>query len=280
MINTILLCLLTTTLVLSHSLMENANVSVWLSAAAYCGKDNYNTMRLNGPAAGFILKEIIQDAKTDLQGYIGILPSIEKIFVVFRGSSSTRNWIEDFEITKTKYTSYPYCDCNVHEGFYESTLNVRNRTIETVKTLYYRYNYDIIVTGHSYGAAVAQLMSLELLLYGLNNEVYNFGQPRIGDEKFANLVNKVQPNLWRFTHNKDVVPHLPPMEGFDFMHSCTEIFENEHGEIDMCNECEDPTCCAQYNLKDTNADDHSVYLGHTMNCESSTVQSLFMSFFI
>jgi len=276
----ITLFLLTLNYALSSSLMENANISVWLSAAAYCGKDNYNTMRLNGPAAGFVVKEIIHDAKTDLQGYIGILPRVEKIFVVFRGSSSTRNWIEDFEIAKTDYTSYPYCDCKVHDGFYGSVMQVRNRTIETVKTLYYRYRYDIVVTGHSYGAAVAQLISLELLLHHINNAVYNFGQPRIGDANFANFVNKIQPNLWRFTHNKDVVPHLPPTEGFDFMHSCAEIFENKNGQIDICEECEDPACCAQYSLKDTNTDDHSIYLGHPMNCESSTVQSLFLSFFI
>ena len=277
----ILLCLFATTLALSQTfLMEYANISVWLSAAAYCGKDNYNTMRLNGPATGFVVKETIQDAKTDLQGYIGILPNIEKIFVVFRGSSSTRNWIEDFEIKKTDYTTYPYCDCKVHDGFYKSTMQVKNRTIETVKMLYNRYHYDIIVTGHSYGAAVAQLMSLELLLHNLENEVYNFGQPRIGDANFANFVNKQQPKLWRVTHDKDMVPHIPPTEGFGFVHSCTEVFENANGLIKTCIECEDPTCSAQYNLADTNTEDHSIYLGHPMNCETSTVKSLFLSFFI
>jgi hypothetical protein len=257
---------------LSYSfIIQTANISVWLSAAAYCGKDNYSTMKLSGPASGFLVKESLHDVKSDLQGYIGILPNLQKIFVVFRGSSSTRNWIEDFEIKKTEYTTYPYCNCKVHDGFYSSAKEVSNRTVEIVKLLHYKYKYDIIITGHSYGAAVSQLISLELLYNNIENEVYNFGQPRIGDNNFANFVNTQQKNIWRITHNKDIVPHLPPIKGFEFMHSCREVFEDETGNIKVCSEnnCEDDSCSMQYKLKDTNTADHSIYLGHNMNCESS-----------
>ena len=41
---------------------------VWLSGAAYCGKDNYQTMKLAGPATGFVYKDTLYDHKTDLQG--------------------------------------------------------------------------------------------------------------------------------------------------------------------------------------------------------------------
>lgn len=270
-INTIFLLFFTFMQISKSFIIQNANISVWLSAAAYCGKGNYDTMKLAGPASGFLVKDIVHDIKSDLQGYIGILPSFQKIFVVFRGSSSTRNWIEDFEVKKIDYRSYPYCNCKVHDGFYKSTKEVSNRTIETVKLLHYKYKYDIIITGHSYGAAVAQLMSLEFLLHNIDNEAYNFGQPRVGDSNFANFVNSKQKRLWRITHNKDIVPHLPPIKGFEFMHSCREVFEDENGNIKLCseNDCEDNTCSMQYALKDTNTKDHSIYLRHSMNCESS-----------
>ena len=38
---------------------------VWLSGAAYCGKENYNTMKLGGPATGFVYKDTLYDIKTE-----------------------------------------------------------------------------------------------------------------------------------------------------------------------------------------------------------------------
>ena len=61
------------------------NTTVWLSGAAYCGKEKYETMRLGGPASGFVYKDTLYDSKTDLQGYVGILPSTQSIYVVIRG---------------------------------------------------------------------------------------------------------------------------------------------------------------------------------------------------
>ena len=58
------------------------NTGVWLSGAAYCGKENYETMQVGGPASGFIYKDTLYDEKTDLQGYVGVLPSTNSIYVV------------------------------------------------------------------------------------------------------------------------------------------------------------------------------------------------------
>ena len=34
---------------------------VWLSGAAYCGKEKYPSMKLSGPASGFIYKDTLYD---------------------------------------------------------------------------------------------------------------------------------------------------------------------------------------------------------------------------
>ena len=250
--------------------LDQANITVWLSAAAYCDKDIYNTMKLTGPASGFIVKDVIYDYKSDLQGYVGILPAQHKIYVVFRGSSSVRNWIEDLEIKKVDYTTFSECNCKVHDGFYKSTLNVIDQVTNSVKLLQKQYGYDIIVTGHSYGAATCQLTAMELYAKGIDSSVYNFGQPLIGDSAYGRFVNTKIVNLWRIVHNKDMVPHVPPEE-FGYQHSCQEVFEDEKGNIKLCseNDCSDPTCSQQYDLKETNVNDHEIYLGHNMNCESS-----------
>ena len=247
---------------------------VWLSGAAYCGKENYNTMKLDGPAKGFVYKDTLYDVKTDLQGYIGILPSTKSIYVVLRGSSSLMNWLADFEVRLVPYTTFPECDCEVHNGFYKSALGVTNKTIHSVKTLQRLHpTYSVIVTGHSYGASVGQLLAMELAKEGIKVKLYDYGQPRVGDSIYASFVNTHISEYWRTTHNKDIVPHVPPIEGFGYLHSCREIFEDEYGELNLCSEadCEDPKCSNQYKIRETNTDDHSYYLGHRLSCEDSTI---------
>lgn len=248
-------------------------INVWLSGAAYCDKNDYSTMKLSGEAYGFIYKNTIYDIHTDIQGFVGFIPIYKTIYVVFRGTSSLLNWMSDFEVKQTKYLSYPECDCNIHYGFYRATMNLKNETIRYIsqlKTLYSSYN--IIITGHSLGAAIAQVLSMELLKEGYNLELYNYGQPRVGDNKYALFVNNKIKNYWRFTHNKDIVPHLPPIEGFKYYHSCREVFEDQYNKLNLCSNinCEDYNCSDQYTLKKTIVNDHYYYIGHRVSCDEST----------
>jgi hypothetical protein len=249
------------------------NTCLWLSGAAYCGKENYETMCLAGPAKGFIYDTTLYNIKTDIQGYIGLLDSTKSIYVVLRGSSSTLNWLDDFEM---RQQDYPYCtNCSVHYGFYNSALGIRNKTIETIKILQKKYPlYTIILTGHSYGAAVCELLAMEIkesINININIQIYNFGKPRIGNLNYANFINTQIPINWRIVHNRDVVPHLPPTKVFEYIHSCRELFENEKGELIVCSNiiCEDPKCSAQFSIYETNSEDHSYYLQHYVACNSS-----------
>jgi len=250
------------------------NTGVWLSGAAYCGKDKYSSMILKGPASGFVYKDTLYDVKTDLQGYIGILPTTKSIYVVLRGSSSAINWLDDFEVKLVPYTSFPECNCNVHYGFYNSALGVSTKAVSVVKNLMKQYSgYSVVVTGHSYGASCGQLIGMELERNGINVKVYDYGQPRVGDSKYAAFVNTKIEEHYRTVHNKDMVPHVPPIEGLGYHHSCREIFEDSTGKLTVCSSTngEDPNCADQYSLTQTNTGDHSYYLGHHMSCEDSTV---------
>lgn len=253
--------------------LNQLNMGVWLSGAAYCGKEQYKTMKISGPAKGFVYKDTLYDEKTDLQGYVGTLSSTKTIYVVFRGSSSTMNWLDDFEVKLVPYTTYPECNCKVHYGFYRSALGVSNKTVEVVKSLQKTYpTYSVVVTGHSYGASCAQLIAMELERKGVRVKLYDYGQPRVGDKKYAAFVNTVVSEYYRTTHNKDLVPHVPPTDGFGYHHSCREVFEDATGKTTLCSEtnCEDPNCADQYSLVHTSTEDHLYYLGHRMSCEEST----------
>jgi len=242
-------------------------------------------MQLVGPAEGFVFVDTLHDPRTDLQGYIGYHPTKKFIGVVIRGSSSLINWLDDFQIRLVPYTTWPECECKVHNGFYKSALGVTNKTIGSVELLKKRFpEYQILVTGHSYGASCSQLLGMELVKAGHQVLMYNYGQPRVGDGLYSEFVNSKISELYRTTHNKDMIPHVPPNKGLGksgskglqlsasgYTHSCTEIFEDEDGKINLCDQtnCKDPKCSAQYKLIQTNTADHLIYLSHRVSCESS-----------
>lgn len=250
---------------------EEAMRCVGLSAAAYCDKNTLKTRIFNDLSKGFTVTYIISDPDTNTQGYIGYLPSVRSIYVVFRGSTNIENWVIYLSIDKVPYKASPPCHCHVHKGFYTAEQSVINDVIAEVRRLLRLLEgYQVTLTGHSLGAALAQLASIDLAMSGLHSRVYNFGQPRVGDRNYATLATSTVPT-WRVTHHRDVVPHLPQsLFGLDFAHACMEEFEDEKGVLRTCdhsNDCEDQTCADRYSLLDTNINDHLTYLGVRMACD-------------
>ncbi|KAJ1423230.1 Alpha/Beta hydrolase protein, partial [Ochromonadaceae sp. CCMP2298] len=237
-----------------------ANRTVWLSAAAYCPRASFASREFLGPTSGFVVTRTLYDAASDMQGFVGYLPSANSIYVVFRGSASMRNWIVDVETWQTPYTSSPECGCQVHAGFYSTEQAVISDVLSAVSQLVAKYpSYSVRVTGHSLGGAVALLAGLDLLAARIPNTMYSIGQPRVGDRAFA-LFAEHLPSF-RITHDRDSVPHIPDFDGF--AHACGEQFESAAGDVGPCT-CEeggDPLCAAQYSLSETSAADHMLYLG-------------------
>jgi len=259
--------------------LNHLYTGVWLSGAAYCDKKDYRTMTLDGLASGFVYKDTLYDPKTDLQGYVGTIASVQTIYVALRGSSSIINWLDDFEV---KLVPYPSCNynynynynCSIHNGFYRSALGITNKTIEIVHILKKMYpSYSVVITGHSYGAACGQILAMELEKANIKTKVYNYGQPRVGNNEYASFVNTILDEYWRATHNKDMVPHLPPQQ-FSYYHSYQELFEDSIGALHECSNKngEDSACADQYTIVQTNTDDHLYYLGHRLSCEESIKQ--------
>lgn len=91
---------------------------------------------------------------------MAIDPTREEIVVAFRGSSSLRNWIADFDFI---LVSYDYCDdCYVHDGFLSSWEEIKTYAFSYVESAFTSYpDYTLVVTGHSLGAAVATLAGTE-----------------------------------------------------------------------------------------------------------------------
>lgn len=257
---------------LINSIMYNNNtaeIGVWLSAATYCDRQNYSTMVLSGPATGFQYYSTLYDIKTATQGYMGVYLPKKQIYIIFRGSSFTRNWIDNSMIRLIPYNTFPDCNCTVHSGFYKSVENIYPSVYSFIQKLLHLYpSYEVIVTGHSYGAAIAQLIGMELFKNNITSIVYNYGQPRVGNKDYANFVN-ANLLIWRFTHYKDMVPHIPPID-FGYYHSVIEVYQDNENNYYICTDGEDSNCADQFKLYQTNGVDHNIYLNHVMDCSTST----------
>lgn len=97
-------------------------ISLKLSDIAYCGRDAYMTHNFTKELSGFVVTSVIYSGKVDdTEGFVGVLPSDNSIYVSFRGSSDMQNWITNLSTIRTNYKSYPECkSCGVHLGFYSA----------------------------------------------------------------------------------------------------------------------------------------------------------------
>ncbi|EAR88534.1 lipase family protein (macronuclear) [Tetrahymena thermophila SB210] len=139
------------------------------------------------------------------------------------------------------------------------------------QTLRQKYpNSKVFITGHSLGAAVSA--HAVPVIFQLNNNkpidiFYNFGSPRVGDQKYASWFNSQNfiQLFGRITNGADPVVHLPPM-GYpiQFYHYNHEIFypsfKSQGTKHVQCYKGEDNSC-ADGVLIDTSISDHLSYFG-------------------
>ena len=179
------------------------------------------------------------------------MPSQKSIYVVYRGSTSIADWANNLDAI---LTSYPKCSgCEVHKGFYNAEQGVINYITDYVQTLRAKFpDYTVVVTGHSLGAAMATLTTLDFMDKGISPiRMFNFGSPRVGNTKFAEYASGRIGDRNRNTHHKDMVPHVPMHERFT--HISGEWYEDDAG-LHECTGYEDPNCAYQWNI--THIDDH------------------------
>lgn len=199
-----------------------------------------------------------------IYGYIGL--SNESIIVAFRGSATTSNWIVDFEFTHTPYPIVP--GAFVHDGFYKGYLQVADIVYHTVYPLQVANpNLTVISTGHSLGGALALLNAVGLVQSGIKNvQLWDYGQPRVGNDVFANYTKELLPVLYRVINQDDIVPHLPPMD-VGYHHPPTEIwFPTNYTYYEICDQSgEDPNCSDSVPMTQLSPKDHVTYLGYGAN---------------
>lgn len=190
----------------------------------------------------------------------------QSIYVVFRGSTSTRDWINNIN---TILKPYPNCsNCEVHAGFYRAEESVKQAMIVEVQALLHKNpQYKVIVTGHSLGGALSTIAALTLSPLNTSITLINFGSPRVGNLQFAEFASSTIKNRYRLTHYRDVVPHLPWTERF--VHISGEWYEDQYGKLHPCEGYEDVHCAYQWYY--LTIEDHLYYLGFNItSCAAVT----------
>ncbi|CAG8607980.1 38382_t:CDS:2 [Gigaspora margarita] len=185
---------------------------------------------------------VIKAITTDPVNWIDILGAyatitrnskFKEVVVTFRGTANVGNAVKDIEVTQCPYgfgsttipTSSQPGGVLVHLGFYTAFLTFQQQIRDVITESIKQYpDYNLVVTGHSLGGALASFAALDLKqsVEGANPYLYTYGEPRIGNSVFVSFMNKTLDTIKRVVNQADIVPHLPPK--IDYEHHDGEIW--------------------------------------------------------
>lgn len=183
----------------------NAYWLSWLSVQAYRqGADALSHLS----KVGFTNVDLISEQKSGFQAFVGSTDSYA--VVSFAGTSEFVDYLTDLTFA-SKPETMGGIPGQVHIGF----LNVLERSWPRLLELVTKHalgGKPILLTGQSMGGAQAVISATRLAKLGFPiDSIYIFAVPRIGDDTYANHVEKLFPQkIWRFVNNEDIVPRLPP----------------------------------------------------------------------
>jgi len=159
--------------------------------------------------------------------WIGVNPTYKEIVIAFQGSDHVRHLFVDVNFEKMQFHD-DFPDARVHAGFLRSYRGV-SAAIETAlkKLLVAHAGFTVRVTGHSLGGGIATICALDIAhRLKIQVESYTFASPRVGNAAFVTAYQSNIRVTWRQTHDKDPVPHVPPIK-LGYQHVAREIWETD-----------------------------------------------------
>ncbi|CEF59466.1 Lipase, class 3 family-containing protein [Strongyloides ratti] len=215
--------------------------------------------------------------------FIAVDTKDKAIIISHRGSiSGVQIGMEVIETLFDKKESFP-SGGGVSRYFYDAWSLVWNGGLRdaflTAKNKY--ADYDVWVTGHSLGGAMASLTAANIgyQKYVLKEKlkIITFGEPRVGDVEYAKGFDNVVGYSYRVIHHRDPVPHLPLRNMFNYQHTKEEIFyDNDMSPGSSYKNCsikdDEKSCSNKYLNFDVS--DHSHYfknIGSILNANCSNL---------
>ncbi|KXN72401.1 alpha/beta-hydrolase [Conidiobolus coronatus NRRL 28638] len=248
------------------------------SNAAYCDIQMISTWsckQCKSADSSLVMSEIkqINDEYGNLFGYIGV--NRNRIILAFRGTQNLPNVLTDVNYVLDKYKTKKGIEFGIHRGVKQAVESLLSVTIEHLKYFKGKYknmpNIPIYITGHSLGGSLANLMTMRLedleYIKWENTRLYTFGQPRVGDQNYANYINSQSKLTYRrVVVDQDIFTNTPNRL-LGYSHSGHLHFRKNNVEDKSCDkDVEQPRC---YNfVNPATISHHTNYLGYRMtdNC--------------
>ncbi|KAG1901972.1 Alpha/Beta hydrolase protein [Suillus fuscotomentosus] len=169
---------------------------------------------------------------TGTQGFIARDDTRKELVVAFRGSREISSAIIDTSLllSPLRGPGLPEnTDAHVHTGFLYAFRSVGDRVLNVLREQFKEFpQYDVTVSGHSLGGAIASIaaVSIRNSFPDAALRLFTFGQPRTGDQSFAELVETLigVDNVFRGVHSFDGVPTMIPTR-LGYKHHATEYWQ-------------------------------------------------------
>jgi pimeloyl-ACP methyl ester carboxylesterase len=248
--------------------LTEATMAAYFSAAAYCAPASVTSWSCQFCAHRPLTDVVyLYNASTETAGFVAFDAAAARVVVSFRGTVTSEEWIEDFDLRLVDPATGALCGANSSEvcvarGFYfDAYVSLRAQLVAALAR--FPASAPLVFTGHSLGAVVAEYAAWELGARRVQS-VVTFGTPRGGNAAFAAAFAAARlPSAFRVTHAEDPVPHLPPVF-FDYRHPPTEVYfpqQSNWSDWRICSaeDGEDPSCCDSV-FPDLPSD-HNIYMG-------------------
>jgi triacylglycerol lipase len=153
-----------------------------------------------------------------------------KLAIVFRGSKSFLDYVDDFEFALADFTSIKNGG-KTERGFtrlYESIsfVDPQSGVTESLDSFLNGLHSvtSFVVTGYSLGATLAQLQAVVLSNRRLEVEVYTFASPMVGDREFVKTYRSYVQSSCNIINKPDIIPRLPgSFLGYEYTPDVFEI---------------------------------------------------------
>ncbi|CAD5223963.1 unnamed protein product [Bursaphelenchus okinawaensis] len=207
--------------------------------------------------------------KKDLcAGFIAVDHQNKAMMISFRGSTTTEQVIREIVDAVLVPNVKVFDDASVGYYFYHAFYIMWKSGMQKDFAKYRKTydNYEIWISGHSLGAAMATICAVQISrIYPTlapNISLYTFGEPRVGDRSFATYIENTIPNVYRVIHDKDIVTNIPLILADKFWHHTPAVFYK--GDMDIGSKfviCKknDIECTLRYGPLQDSIDDHLNY---------------------
>ncbi|KJZ71740.1 hypothetical protein HIM_08882 [Hirsutella minnesotensis 3608] len=187
------------------------------------------------------------DTPTDTYGFLLQDAKAKELIVALRGTSDIADAITDINFPLVDYQSpgISGCDgCKVHSGFLKSWNAIAGPVVNAVKqSLQKDSSQKVTVTGHSLGGALASMAAMTLTGSGVPHvQAISYGQPRTGNQAYADYVDRLAPTFIRVTHQNDGIPQVP-LVAMGYQHHSTEYWQENTPESTTRCEGQEPRDC-------------------------------------